>query len=260
MIRSKSAVCLALCIGLWGCTTAEPTADIKAQKENTVPALTLAPLEEEWAIEWWLPRHQEKLAERSKDPELVFLGDSITQGWETEGAAAFEETFGHWRTLNLGFSGDRTENVLWRLAHGEVEGIDPKLVVLMIGTNNTGHRMDPPHEVAAGVTSIVRDLRRRLPDTQVLLLAIFPRGETANDEMRINNRQVNQRIRSLADGSQVFYANVNRVFMDERGRLHQAIMPDLLHPNAQGYERLAEALQPMVRSLMRTGTLPAQTR
>lgn len=262
MLRRNHVVLLALLATLWGCSSAD-TNDQSArtdQQEATVPALTLAPLEEEWAIDWWIPRHKEKLAARASDPELVFLGDSITQAWEDAGADAFEEAFGQWRTLNLGFSGDRTENVLWRLEHGAVTGIDPKLVVMMIGTNNTGHRMDPPDELAAGVTAIVSELQRRLPETKILLLAIFPRGETATDEMRVNNRETNQIIRSLADGSDVFYANVNRVFMDERGRLHTGIMPDLLHPNAEGYERLAKALKPMVQSLMTKGTLPAQAR
>ncbi len=260
MLQRNHVVLLALLATLWGCTTSGEQANNTDPQEATVPALTLAPLEEEWAIDWWIPRHKEKLAARGSDPELVFLGDSITQGWESEGAEAFEASFGQWRTLNLGFSGDRTENVLWRLEHGEVDGIDPKLVVMMIGTNNTGHRMDPPEDVAAGVTEIVSELQERLPDTKILLLAIFPRGETAADEMRTNNRGINQRIRSLADGSDVFYANVNRVFMDERGRLHTDIMPDLLHPNAEGYERLADALEPMVQSLMTRGTLPAQAR
>ena len=228
MIRRTPALLLILLATLSGCTTSGEPDHKTEQQEATVPALTLAPLEEEWAIDWWMPRHEEKLAARASDPELVFLGDSITQGWEGEGAEAFEATFGQWRTLNLGFSGDRTENVLWRLEHGEVEGIDPKLVVMMIGTNNTGHRMDP--------------------------------GETPADEMRANNRDINRMIRSLADGSEVFYANVNRVFMDGQGQLHSDIMPDLLHPNAEGYQRLAEALKPLVQSLMTRGTLPAQER
>lgn len=260
MIRRTHAALLMLLATLSGCATPGEQTDKTDRQETTVPALTMAPLEEEWAIDWWIPRHKEKLAARADDPELVFLGDSITQGWENEGAEAFEDAFGQWRTLNLGFSGDRTENVLWRLEHGEVEGIDPKLVVMMIGTNNTGHRMDPPDEVAAGVTAIVSELRRRLPESKILLLAIFPRGETPADEMRTNNREINRIVRSLADGSNVFYANVNRVFMDGQGQLYTDIMPDLLHPNAEGYQRLAEALEPLVQSLMTRGTLPAQER
>ena len=228
--------------------------------DSVPPALKPAPLEEEWAIDWWMPRHEEKLALRSTRPELVFMGDSITQGWEGKGAEAFDQTFGQWRTLNLGFSGDRTENVIWRLQHNEVTGIDPKLVVLMIGTNNTGHRMDPPDDIAAGVTNIIGELQTRLPNTNILLLAIFPRGETADDPKRVNNRAVNQRIRSLAERPGVFYANLNTVFIDGQGRLNSAIMPDLLHPNAEGYQRLADALKPLVDALMTKGTLPSKTR
>ena len=86
--------------------------------------------------------------------------------------------------LNLGFSGDRTENVLWRLQNGEIDGIAPKLAVIMIGTNNTGHRSDPPEQIAAGVQAILSELQQRLPDTKVLLLAIFPRGADKDDPMR----------------------------------------------------------------------------
>lgn len=249
---------LGLCSALLACTTPEPE---QARAEPLPPALSPAPLEEEWAIEWWMPRHEEKLAlAREKNPELVFIGDSITQGWEQSGSEAFERAFGQWRTLNLGFSGDRTENVLWRLEHGAVNEIDPELVVMMIGTNNTGHRMDPPVEVAAGVTEIVNQLQTRLPDTKILLLAIFPRSATPDDPMRVTNDAINDHIRELGEREGVFWANVNDVFLDEQGHLPKAIMPDLLHPEEKGYERLAVELKPMVESLMSKGELPASSR
>lgn len=248
-MSSWSRVCLLpLFVALWACSA--PDREAQTDAESAPPSLTPAPLQEEWAVEWWMPRHKEKLALRDTDPELVFLGDSITQGWEDAGAEVFEEAFGQWRTLNLGFSGDRTENVIWRLEHGEVEGIDPELVVLMIGTNNTGHRMDPPDEVAAGITEIVDQLRDRLPGAEVLLLAIFPRGETVDDSERQNNRATNRLIRPLGEREGVHYASVNSVFTDEEGRLDSELMPDLLHPNAEGYRLLADELKPMVEGLM----------
>lgn len=258
-MRTKTALLtLGLCGALLACTAPEPE---QSGAEPLPPALDPAPLEEEWAIEWWMPRHEEKLAlAREKDPELVFIGDSITQGWEQSGSEAFEQAFGEWRTLNLGFSGDRTENVLWRLEHGAVDEIDPELIVMMIGTNNTGHRMDPPAEVAAGVTEIVDQLQTRLPDTKILLLAIFPRSATPGDPMRVTNDAINERIQGLAERDGVYWANVNDIFLDEQGHLPKAIMPDLLHPEEKGYERLAAELKPMVESLMTTGELPASSR
>lgn len=214
------------------------------QDESTPLALTPAPLEEEWAIEWWIPRHEAKLEEDGRESaRLLFLGDSITQGWEEAGVDVWEEYYAPLGAYNLGFSGDRTENVLWRLEHGEVEGINPELAVLMIGTNNTGHRQDPPQETARGVERILEELGRRLPDTKVLMLAIFPRGATPADSLRQLNNEINERISSLADNERVHFLNINEVFLDDEGRLPEEIMPDLLHPNEQGYELWAKEME-----------------
>lgn len=216
---------------------------------STTPAM----LDASWARSWWLPRHEHKLAEADAgDPQVVFLGDSITQGWENAGAGVFEEYFGHWRTLNLGFSGDRTENVLWRLQHGAVDNIDPELVVLMIGTNNTGHRQDEPAWVARGVESILDELTSRLPDSKILMLAIFPRSAEADDLPRRNNTLINARLRNFADGERVFFHDLNSVFLDRQGNLPEAVMPDLLHPNEHGYRLLARELAPLIDTLINT--------
>ena len=214
---------------------------------STTPGM----LDASWARSWWLPRHQQKLAEAAAgDPQVVFLGDSITQGWEQAGAGVFEEYFGQWRTLNLGFSGDRTENVLWRLQHGAVDAIDPELVVLMIGTNNTGHRQDEPAWVARGVEAILDELTTRLPDSKILLLAIFPRSAEADDLPRRNNTLINARLRNFADGEQVFFHDLNSLFLDRQGNLPEAVMPDLLHPNEHGYRLLARELAPLIDGLL----------
>ncbi|HEY7886378.1 MAG TPA: GDSL-type esterase/lipase family protein [Cellvibrionaceae bacterium] len=216
-------------------------------------AITPAMLDAQWARSWWLPRHQQKRQEAANgDPQIVFLGDSITQGWENEGAEVFDHYFGRWRTLNLGFGGDRTENVLWRLQHGAVDDIAPELVVLMIGTNNTGHRQDKPARVAEGVDKIVQELRSRLPETKILLLAIFPRSAEAGDLPRRNNTLINARLRNFADGEKVFFHNLNSIFLDKHGNLSEQLMPDLLHPNAEGYRLLARELAPLVDRLIET--------
>jgi beta-glucosidase len=218
---------------------------------DDAPALTPAPLQEEWAIEWWMPRHEAKLTEEGrKTADLLFIGDSITHGWETTGKPVADTYFSDFSIYNIGFSGDRTENVLWRFNNGEIDGINPELAVVMIGTNNTGHRQDSSECTARGIEIILDELNEKLPETEVLLLAVFPRGETPDDELRQINNEINQRITSFADGEQVHFMNINSVFLDKDGTLPEGIMPDHLHPNEQGYELWAEAMLPAIRELL----------
>lgn len=214
-------------------------------------ALAPAPLEEEWAVEWWMPRHEEKLAEEGRETaDILFLGDSITHGWESTGSKIAEEYFTNYSIYNIGFSGDRTENVLWRFEHGEIDGISPKLAVLMIGTNNTGHRQDPPECTAKGIETILDEIGEKLPDTHVLLLAIFPRSESPDDELRELNEEINNRIREFDSRENVTFANINEVFLTEDGALTEEIMPDHLHPNEHGYDLWAEEMLPMMKRLL----------
>jgi lysophospholipase L1-like esterase len=237
--------------GFAGCS--EPASQQAGPPTPLQLATTPAPLEETWSVEWWIPRHEEKLAARDPGIELVMIGDSITHGWEDPGKAVWERHFADVDTLNLGFSGDRTENVLWRLEHGEVEGLSPDLVVMMIGTNNTGHRMDPPEAIAAGIRKILGELESRLPGTPVLLLAIFPRGETPEDPMRVNNEQTNRLLEKLAAEAGVEFADFNAAFLTETGVLEVGIMPDLLHPNEAGYEIWARQLDPWLAEYLEGG-------
>ncbi|ELX12993.1 esterase SGNH hydrolase-type subgroup [Janthinobacterium sp. HH01] len=219
------------------------------------PALSVTPAvrTESWAVNWWLPRHEQKLAEArklGKSAKVVFVGDSIVHGWEEVGAPVWERYYKPMHGLALGFGGDRTENVLWRLQNGEVDGIAPKVAVLMIGTNNTGHREEDPKTTAAGVQRDIDELRLRLPATKILLLAIFPRGETVDDPLRRLNEQVNGIISGFADNRQVYFLNLNQEFLTADGRLSKDIMPDLLHPNRKGYEIWARAMAPELKRLM----------
>ncbi|MEX2600617.1 MAG: platelet-activating factor acetylhydrolase IB subunit [Balneolaceae bacterium] len=219
--------------------------------EESAEALTPEPLQESWAESWWIPRHEEKLEEPGrKEARLLFLGDSITQGWETTGREIWGQWYAPAGAFNLGFSGDRTENVLWRLEHGEVDGLRPDLVVVMIGTNNTGHRMDSPPLIARGVERIIEELTVRLPESKILLLAIFPRGETPDDPMRVNNNRVNELITLLGDEDRVFFRDLNQHFLDEEGNLPESVMPDLLHPNEEGYQIWAEVMEPILDELL----------
>ena len=128
---------------------------------------------------WWLARHQQKLAEiaqKGSKAQLVFLGDSITHAWEDFGEQTWQQYYQSLDAINLGYAGDRTENLLWRIQNGELDGLNPKLVVLLIGTNNAGHRKEHPDDTALGIQVILQTISDKLPNCKILLLAIFPRG------------------------------------------------------------------------------------
>jgi len=224
--------------------------------ESATPAM----LDESWAVDWWRPRHEQKLEEKRKlvaagtPPEIVFIGDSITQGWEKEGQEVWQQNYASHHALALGFGGDRTENVLWRLQHGEIDGIAPKVAVLMIGTNNTGHRAEDPKTTAAGIRRLLDEIHRRLPKTKVLLLAIFPRAEKPDDYLRGINERVNKIIASYADGRSVHFLDINAQLLNPDGTLSKDVMPDLLHPNARGYSIWQRAMDPTLQKLLDQAT------
>ncbi len=222
--------------------------------ETPPPVHTVTPVQQDgkWAKKWWLPRHKQKLQEaKTKQVELIMLGDSITHGWENVGNKVWQQNFNDSNTLNLGFSGDRTEHVLWRLQNGAVDNVNPKLTVLMIGTNNTGQRMDPAAHTAQGIKAIVDELQKRLPESKLLLLAVFPRHLSPNNEMRKRNDEISLLAEKLADQQNIFFLNVNQAFLDEQGNLLPKLMPDLLHPNAKGYKLWADAMMPTIERLMK---------
>jgi lysophospholipase L1-like esterase len=198
-----------------------------------------------------LALHESFLKRAQEGPiELLFLGDSITQGWHTE---IWKRYYGARKAANFGIGGDRTQHVLWRMAHGEIEGIDPKVVVLMIGTNNIGS--NPPEEIATGVETIVTTLRSKLPHAKILLLGVFPRGanrETDRPAAEPDGRiaQVNERIKTLADGKMITYLDIGPKFLDAEGRIPRTIMPDFLHLSRAGYQIWAEAMEPTLWELL----------
>ena len=188
-------------------------------------------------FDWWLDRLQEKrnqIAASNGEFDIVFAGDSITHNWEGPGREQFAELRKTYSILNLGYSGDCTEHLLWRLRNGELEGYRTKCVMLMIGTNNTGNRGGAAEETAAGVKAILGTLAEKQPQAKVLLLPIFPRGESAADKKRETNEKVNETIKGLADGKKVIWVDFNAKFLDEKGDV-KWIMPDRLHPSADGY-------------------------
>lgn len=212
----------------------------------------------------WMKRHESFNAISKKgEAQLVFLGDSITQGWEKNGKDVWVKTWEPLKAANFGIGGDRTEHVIWRLQNGNFDGIKPKLVVLMIGTNNTGHQGRPAAEhggvayassaeqTAEGVKMILDILNTKLPETKVLLLGIFPRGATKEDAMRKQNVATNNLISGFADNKRVFYMDIGNTFLKPDGTLPKEIMPDLLHLSAQGYQMWADAIEGKVKELMK---------
>jgi lysophospholipase L1-like esterase len=197
------------------------------------------------------PRHEGFVAiARQGNIDLLLHGDSITDWWQQEAnRPVFDKYFGKIRTANFAVAGDTTQGVLWGLRNGEGQGFQPKAVMLMIGTNNTGQYTGP--EIAEGVGAVVMELRRNFPSARILLLAIFPRG-LPGDPVRDKIAEVNRIIQRLDDQKNVFYMDIGRKFLDDKGVfLPDAFRPDNLHPQAKGYDIWGEAVSAKLAELMK---------
>ena len=210
---------------------------------------------------WWT-RHAEVLAARATaSPDVVLIGDSITHFWAGEpranrvnGPQAWAATFGERRVLNLGFGWDRTQNVLWRLEHGEFDGLRPELVILNIGTNNfaaTPHsRANTPEEVAAGIRAIREKLRALSPGTHVLVMGVLPRGHQPGDCFRAPITALNASLaREFVGDSKTTFLDIGARFLDAQGRMAPELMPDGTHPSEAGYALWG-------RAIIESGRLP----
>ncbi len=193
-------------------------------------------------------RHNAKLEQaRTSQVDLVMIGDSITHNWEW--MDNYASTFDGRNLLNLGFAGDRTQNVLWRIQHGALDGIAPKLVTLMIGTNHMhlpkkGYTPDTPEDIFTGIQAVVAEIRTRLPDSKLIVFSVFPRGPEAAQK-RVE--AVNAMLPQLADQKHVFHVDINHAFLGEDGALNKALYKgDQLHLNLQGYEAWAKVLVPLL--------------
>jgi len=195
------------------------------------------------------PRHR-AFNERVKqgNVDLIFIGDSITQRWEKAGKEVWQNYYGHRKAVNLGIGGDRTQHVLWRLDNGNIDGISPKVAVVMIGTNNHPPR-NTGEEIADGIIAICKKLRTKLPKTKILLLGIFPR-ERKPCAMRKELAKASKIASKIADGKMIHYLDIGDKFVEPDGSISRDVMKDYLHLTPKGYKIWAEAIEPKLAELM----------
>ena len=205
----------------------------------------------------WMERHLKFVAQAKEGGiDVLFMGDSITDFWRNRGSNVWNKYYAPMHAANFGISGDRTQHVLWRIENGELDGIKPKVAVLLIGTNNTGKEHDGTTirntvpETIEGVQAVVAAIRAKLPDTKILLLGIFPRG-TLDNPQRAEVALINTVISKLDDGDKVRFLDIGSKFLEADGTLPQSVMPDLLHPNEHGYQLWADAMNPTLDEMMK---------
>lgn len=222
-----------------------------AQTAAPVKAASHSALKAEPRGGGWMKRHESMNKNAAaKQYDILFIGDSITQGWEGSGKGVWEKHYADKNALNLGISGDRTEHVIWRLDNGNLKNQKKaKVAVIMIGTNNTGHKLQDPTEVKDGIGRIISTVRARCPQAKILLLGIFPRGVNPDDPKRKNNVEINELVSKFHNGERIHYLNISDKFLTKEGVLTKEIMPDALHPKQKGYEIWAEAIEPKLKEL-----------
>ena len=187
--------------------------------------------------------------ENPGDYDIEFIGDSITEGWEGAGKNTWQEFYGQRKCINMGVGGDRTQHVLWRFENGQLDGIKAKVAVVMIGTNNSNKDDNTEADILAGVTAIVQQIRTRQPDTKIILLGIFPRGQTFSVQ-RGKILQVNEALARLDDGKNIFYIDIGPQLIESDGSISKSMMRDYLHPGDAGYRIWANATEPKIKELL----------
>lgn len=206
-----------------------------------------------WSEKWWKQRWDEKNQEsktaEAQKAKIVFLGDSITQSWEDTGKEAWDKNFAPLGALNWGFSGDRTEHLIWRLQNGDIQRINPEVAVMLIGTNNTGQKQCPAKETAEGIKRILDDLAWKWPNTKIILMSVFPRGPDKENPLRKINEQINEQVKLFADGKRIHLLDINDQFLDQDGNLSKEIFPDLLHLAPAAYDTWAAAIKVKLKEI-----------
>jgi lysophospholipase L1-like esterase len=231
--------------------TLEATKPPEVTNSATVPAHLLA-------FKGWRERHEQIIKKvKTGDPKLLLIGDSITHNLdESDRAELRKQYLDQYNTINIGISGDRTENVIWRLQNGALDGIKPKVATLLIGTNNTDGNhylhISTPEELAAGIWKICSVVRKMSPDTEIVLLGILPYGYKPNHRDEIN-KATNKIISKFPNkDAKIHYYDLGYLYLNDhdRGKVRRDLMPDFLHPNIQGETLLLKTLAPVISKLM----------
>lgn len=229
-----------------------PSTAHSQEKDNRHSAIVPVPCSE------WAAKRSELVMQRARNApgnyDIEFIGDSITDFWEREGAEVWKEFYGHYKTINLGVGADRTQHVLWRLQNGQLDGINAKVAVVLIGTNNSKNSDNSELEIVEGISTILNEIKNRQPHTKILLLGIFPQGQTFN-ERRVKIQRVNQALAKLDDGKTVFYLDIGSKFIGKDGEISNSIMPDGTHLSEAGYRIWAASMDSLLQQLLGDGDL-----
>ena len=204
---------------------------------------------------WWLNRlhnrREQVVALKGKKVDVAFLGDSITHFWERFHPQSWSDFTKKYSAINCGYGGDTTQALLWRAQNGELEGYEAKVVVLLIGTNNS-YGLEPPEDIAEGVRQCLLTIRAKQPRAKILLHAIFPRGnpdeksKVAHENPRANNEKVNEIIRGFSDGKDILWCDFNDKWTPDGWGVPKELMPDGIHPSDEGYKIWRAALEPIL--------------
>jgi lysophospholipase L1-like esterase len=227
-------------------------------------AIVPVPKLENDSYDWW-NRHSEVL--RTKDsinPEIVLIGNSITHFWGGEpklkyadgkprnpnGPKTWDSLFSNYRVLNLGFGWDRTQNVLWRLDHGELDGLHPKTVIINIGTNNTSEtsnaRKNTATEIVDGISAICMRVHSKVPDGRIILMAIFPREQNPTDPRRVLIKEINEQLVTFANDHKITFVDIGPGMLDADGRFLPGMTFDFCHPTEKGYQIWADGIRSLI--------------
>ena len=229
---------------------APPAPPMPPEDARLIPTLAIPGFYADSPKQWMLMHESHVKRAKQGDVELLFLGDSITQGWN-HAPQVFDKAFGKWKTALFGIRGDKTGNLLWRLDHGEVDGLSPKVVVLLIGVNNLWGNANTDTEVAIGIVAVTDRIQLKLPHAKILLIGLLPTGEHIDLPVRNAILNVNRLLANAQLGEHIRYCDIGSSLLDEDGSISKGVMADFLHPTPLGYERAAKALGPIISEMMK---------
>lgn len=227
------------------------------QAATTYRSTTAEPrtIEHSWmSVAQWYKMHRNHIdIAQDKNPDLLFIGDSITESWAWGDGRddVYKRYFSQYNAANFAIGGDMTQNLLWRLQHGLKGNISPKVAVLMIGTNNFLHQHQTPEEIAAGVKVVVEQLQRNYPNIKILTLGILPIHKADQNNSRQYVSQANTLIAQLADNQSVFFLNFGDKFLNKKNNIPKELMDDYIHPTAKGLEIVAKNVSPVLKSWLK---------